>query len=117
VTRLQAQAILAYLKRLRAGSRPPQTTEEDQLAAVTFSGTCVGCHKIAGEGGETGPDLSQVGRRRDQASIRRLVTDPTTEFPDTVMPAYGEILTGQQIEALARYLARRRQGGAAPGQH
>jgi mono/diheme cytochrome c family protein len=108
VTRLQAQALLAYLKRLRAGSRPPSTTGEDRLAAVTFAGTCVDCHKIAGDGGDTGPDLSEVGRRRDQASIRRFVTDPTAEFPDTVMPAYGEMLTAQQIDALAQYLARRR---------
>ncbi len=108
VTRFQARAILTYLRRLRAGSGPPATTEEHRLAAVTFSSTCVGCHKIAGEGGETGPDLSQVGRRRDAASIGRFITDPTTEFPDTVMPAYAEQLTAQQVDALAQYLAKRR---------
>jgi mono/diheme cytochrome c family protein len=108
VTRPQAQAIVAYLRRTRAGGRPPPTTDDDRRAAATFSSTCVACHRISGEGGQTGPDLSQVGRRRDAASIRRLLTDPTSEFPDTVMPVYGERLTSQEIETLAQYLVKRR---------
>jgi ubiquinol-cytochrome c reductase cytochrome b subunit len=107
-TRFQAQAIVAYLRRTRAGSRPPPVTPEDRLATTTFANMCVGCHKIAGEGGETGPDLSAIGRRRDAANIRRIITDPALEFGDSIMPAYGERLSEQQMDALAQYLAKRR---------
>jgi mono/diheme cytochrome c family protein len=68
----------------------------------------VSCHKIAGEGGSTGPDLSKVGARRDGASIRQLITDPTLEFPDTVMPKFRDRLNAAQLTALAHYLAKRR---------
>lgn len=108
MTRFQAQAVVAYLRRVRTGSRPPQLPAQDQLAAATFAGTCVGCHKISGEGGESAPDLSHVGSRRDAATIRKIITDPTTEFPDTMMPIFGERLSAQQIDALAQYLAKRR---------
>lgn len=107
-TRFQAQAIVAYLRRTRAGSPVPTLSADDRLAATTFANNCVGCHKVAGEGGETGPDLSQVGRRRDGAEIRRIIADPVLEFGNSIMPAYGERLSEQQMDALAQYLAKRR---------
>ena len=109
MTRLQAQSVVAYLRKVRGGARAPQNVnQEDHLAAGTFSAMCVSCHKIAGEGGTTGPDLSKVGGRRDFASIRQLIADPTSEYPDTVMPMFRNRLNGQQIDALARYLAKRK---------
>ena len=108
MTRFQAQSVIAYLRRIRAGAKPPQISDDQRLASVTFANMCVGCHKIAGEGGETGPDLSHVGARRDAASIKRIVRDPTSEFPDTMMPPYAERLSEQQINALVQYLSQRR---------
>lgn len=108
MTRFQSQAVIAYLRRIRAGATPPRLGEEDTFAAVTFSNMCAGCHKIAGEGGESGPDLSRVGARRDADSIMRIIRDPTAEFPDTLMPPFGERLSERQVAALAQYLAKRR---------
>jgi ubiquinol-cytochrome c reductase cytochrome b subunit len=108
MTRFQAQSVLAYLRRTRAGAHPPQVSNEDLLAATTFANICVGCHKIAGEGGESAPDLSRVGGRRAAAAIKRIIRDPTSEFPDTMMPPYGEQLSEDQIDALVQYLSRRR---------
>lgn len=108
MTRFQSQAVIAYLRRIRAGATPPQLGNDDQLAAVTFSNMCVGCHKIAGEGGDSAPDLSRVGARREAASIKRIIRDPTSDYPDTMMPPFGERLSEQQIDALVQYLARRR---------
>ena len=108
MTRFQAQAVLAYLRRIRAGAKPPTVNDETRLAATTFSNMCVGCHKIAGEGGESAPDLSRVGARRDATGIKRIIQDPTSEFPDTMMPPFGERLSEQQVNALVQYLANRR---------
>ena len=108
LTRPQSQAVLAYLRRIRAGAEPPQLSDEQRLAAITFSTSCAGCHKISGEGGESGPDLSEVGARRDAASIKRIIREPTSEYPDTLMPSFAERLSEQQINALVQYLANRR---------
>jgi ubiquinol-cytochrome c reductase cytochrome b subunit len=108
LTRPQAQAVLAYLRRIRAGAEPPALSDEGRLAAITFSTSCAGCHKISGEGGESGPDLSAVGARRDAASIKRIILQPTSEFPDTLMPSFSERLSEQQINALVQYLSQRR---------
>jgi ubiquinol-cytochrome c reductase cytochrome b subunit len=106
--RLQAEAVAAYLRRARAGGGDVTVTQDDLVAAMTFSNMCVACHTIAGEGGETGPNLSEVGARRDAASLRAVISDPTTEYPDTLMPAYGERMTEEQMRAMVNYLAGRR---------
>jgi ubiquinol-cytochrome c reductase cytochrome b subunit len=109
MTRLQAQSVVAYLRKVRAGARAPQhVSADDHLAAGTFAAMCVSCHKIAGEGGTTGPDLSKVGARRSAVSIRQVIADAKGEYPETVMPMFRDRLNAHQIDALAQYLARRR---------
>jgi ubiquinol-cytochrome c reductase cytochrome b subunit len=108
LTRAQAQSVLAYLRRIRAGADPPVLAEDARVAALSFATSCAGCHRISGEGGESGPDLSHVGSRRDAASIKRIIREPTSEFPDTLMPSFAERLSEQQINALVQYLAQRR---------
>ena len=107
LTRPQSQAVLAYLRRIRAGARPPALDDAARLAATTFATSCAGCHKISGEGGESGPDLSAVGARRDAANIKRIIREPTSEYPDTLMPSFAERLSEEQINALAEYLSQR----------
>ena len=108
MTRFQPQAVIAYLRRIRAGADPPPISHDDRLATTMFSNICAGCHTIAGEGGKHAPDLSHVSSRREAVAIKRIVRDPTSEFPDTMMPPFGERLSEEQIDALVQYLAKRR---------
>jgi ubiquinol-cytochrome c reductase cytochrome b subunit len=106
--RFQAQAVVAYFRRVRGGGTVPTLAPTDQVAVTTFASTCVACHRIAGEGGTAGPDLSAVGTRRDADSIRRVILDPASEFPGTVMPKFGSRLNQEQVDAVVDYLSRRR---------
>src|SRR4030088_2670192 len=45
-------------------------------------GGCVSCHSIRGEGGISGPDLTDVGGRRSGAYLRESLTDPEAAVPD-----------------------------------
>jgi ubiquinol-cytochrome c reductase cytochrome b subunit len=108
MNRTQAQAVVAYLNKLRAGAHPPDMDVASKLALSAIGTACVGCHKLDGEGGDTGPDLTHVGKRRDAEAIRRIVNDPVMEFGDTVMPAFGDKLTSAQMDALVAFLAARR---------
>lgn len=104
----QAEAILAYFRRIRAGAVPPQVSEVDRLATKTFSDMCVTCHRISGEGGQSAPNLSRVGARRDSASIQRILRDPALEFDGATMPIFSGRLSEQQVAALTQYLVNRR---------
>ncbi len=101
----QSRAVLAYLRRTRAGGVPPTVTPALAGVLATLGTRCVACHLIDGDGGDTGPVLTHVGARRDAAAIARIINDPIDEYGDSIMPAYGGQLSTTQIAAIADYLA------------
>jgi ubiquinol-cytochrome c reductase cytochrome b subunit len=68
------------------------------------SAGCVVCHKIEGNGGVAGPDLSQEAKlgRTSQWLITQ-ITDPRKHVPTTIMPARKD-LTPSQLADLADFL-------------
>lgn len=108
MTRMQAAAVVAFLRRQYGGATLPVVSHDVAAAAQTYAEVCVACHRMSGEGGTVGPDLTHVGRRRDEASLRMLIADPLTAYPDSEMPPFKDTLTPEQIATLARYLSSRR---------
>ncbi len=74
---------------------------------------CLGCHRLNGEGGQIGPDLTDVGRRRAPSYIYEMIRDPQTTLPGTVMPL--QLMPPDRIELLASYLVGEGQPEAVPG--
>jgi len=103
----EAAAMVAYVRRLSRqpypGFAPPI-----ESAAVVFARYCVGCHKIEGDGGTEGPDLTHVGRKNNQATLRRWIVDPEAVDPNAEMPSFDSRLTGAQLDAISQYLASRK---------
>jgi ubiquinol-cytochrome c reductase cytochrome b subunit len=110
MSRFKAQAAVAYLKRVHAGDPLPTHVDDTvKLAASTYAETCVVCHRISGEGGIVGPDLTLVGRRRNEADIHAFIEDPEAMMGEpSVMPPFAKRLRPDQINALARYLSSRK---------
>ena len=86
--------------------RPPFATVEDAIAEFA----CGACHKVAGEEGELGPDLTTIGAARDKDYLRRSILDPNADiaegFERELMPEdYGEQLYAAELEMLVDYLA------------
>ena len=63
---------------------------------------CALCHTIQGKGGKSGPDLSDVGRKRDAQWLERFLMSPSTVIPKAKMPS----LKGgaDERQALVAYL-------------
>jgi ubiquinol-cytochrome c reductase cytochrome b subunit len=74
-----------------------------QGAQVFEQRGCINCHRIAGAGGQRGPDLTRVGARLtgDQLTWRILNGGRN-------MPAYGTTLTPQEVSALVDFLSHLR---------
>ena len=73
---------------------------------------CTGCHKISGEGGAIGPDLTHVGSRLSANLIRESILQPDAKtakgyekFKGVMPKAFGHMFTGEQLEALVQFLA------------
>jgi mono/diheme cytochrome c family protein len=66
---------------------------------------CLGCHKLNGDGGTIGPDLTTVRERRSPAYIVAMISDPQRVVPGSAMP---RILMPESTRLLiSQYLAER----------
>jgi ubiquinol-cytochrome c reductase cytochrome b subunit len=72
-------------------------------AQVFVAGLCSSCHKVNGTGGEIGPPLNGVGRRRSSEWMARHFDSPQEMSPGTVMPPYH--FTPTQEKAIISYLS------------
>lgn len=64
---------------------------------------CAACHRIHGEGEAVGPDLSDVGTRRDAAWLMRHWKEPEAMVPGSTMPSYAG-LSDTELEDLTNYM-------------
>jgi cytochrome c oxidase subunit II len=80
--------------------------------ADTGATACATCHTLADAGakGQVGPDLDKVLKGKDAAFIKESILDPDKEiapgFQPGVMPSnFGDTLSAEQVDALAKYLS------------
>lgn len=70
---------------------------------------CAACHRIHGEGGKIGPDLSYVADRRPERQWHlRHLRDPQSISPGSVMPPFQ--LEEKDLNALTSYLLSLKSG-------
>lgn len=117
----EVKAVVAYLQVL-GGTDITAKVQAADIAAAKAAGPvhrgkelmgrygCVGCHKIEGEGGEIGPELTKAAANYAPAELMRKIVDPaawtTPGFLPGIMPAdLGKTIPeGDQHEIVA-YLA------------
>ena len=107
-----------------AAGRGPRGQEEGVVLtslqragrALYQSQQCAGCHRVAGQGGEEGPDLSTVGLRHSSGWLHSFMEAPSRFHAESRMPAFAPpALTHQEIEELSQYLTSLRgRGDVAP---
>ena len=103
----EAAAVAAYARRASRDPYPGYSRQIETIAPV-WARYCVGCHKIEGDGGTEGPDLTHEGTKHDAATLRRWIEDPEQVDPDADMPSFGDRLTAEQLDAISAYLAARK---------
>jgi putative heme-binding domain-containing protein len=70
-------------------------------AVFEGKGACGRCHTIAGRGGSLGPDLSEIGLERSDASLRLSIVDPNAEIYREYLTVVVSTKQGQRIEGIA----------------
>jgi putative heme-binding domain-containing protein len=66
---------------------------------LSAAAKCASCHKVHGQGGEVGPDLSQVGGKLDRTHLIESILDPSAEIVQgyhatTLETKSGRVFTG-----------------------
>jgi putative heme-binding domain-containing protein len=101
------QAIRFCVLALMAGALVAQGQEQPagdpaRGKALFASKGCQNCHRIQGEGGRLGPDLSEIGSARQPAQLDRSIVDPDAEIapqnrPFRIVTKAGETINGKLL--------------------
>jgi cytochrome c oxidase cbb3-type subunit III len=78
----EVYSVGAYVKSL--GAIPPEVLPGDPARGegVYQSKGCTGCHMIAGKGEGFGPELTDIGARRNGTHLRETLLHPAAELPE-----------------------------------
>jgi cytochrome c oxidase cbb3-type subunit 3 len=103
LTTRQIWQVAAYVRELGrvAGSKSKGDPRRGQQIFSTKGG-CAKCHTIGGHGGAIGPDLTDIGDRRDEGELRTSLLEPDASVPLAflqvrVVTENGRIITGVRL--------------------
>jgi putative heme-binding domain-containing protein len=71
--------VVAYIRSLHSGAGAKPSGDAARGEAVFQAKKCAQCHRIAGEGGRLGPDLTLIGGTRSVAHLRQALLDPDAD--------------------------------------
>lgn len=104
---LLAAALLAGCQHNGSSSN---STADVSAGQAVFNRNCEGCHEMDGVGGRRGPDLSHIGADQTHTPswIAAYVQNPRSVDPSSRMPAFGNRLSQQDLQAVGAYLATKK---------
>jgi putative heme-binding domain-containing protein len=77
----QAARVVAYLRSVARSRTSSSTVGDATRGKIVFTskGTCANCHRVDGDGGRLGPDLSSIGQLRRAVELERSLLEPDAE--------------------------------------
>jgi cytochrome c oxidase cbb3-type subunit III len=93
-------AVAAFVRSLGQLSSPTVTGNIQHGADVFGRSGCSACHTIDGHGRGYGPDLTDVGERRDAAYVRAALIDPEAHLPTDFLMVKATTVEGQVVTGI-----------------
>jgi putative heme-binding domain-containing protein len=94
--------LVAFVKKLGTLAPGQQASGDAAAGRLVFEGKggCTACHTIGRDGGTLGPDLSDVGRRRDLDYLRESLLSPEADVPARYRAIQVVTKTGQPVTGI-----------------
>jgi len=74
--------VVGYIRSLNRVEAAKSAGDAGQGRELYRAKGCAGCHIIRGEGGASGPELTEIGARRSAAYLREALIEPTASAPE-----------------------------------
>ena len=93
--------IIAYIRSLNQSSRSDVPGDVGNGRSLFTSKGCMRCHRVQGEGGRLGPDLTSIGKSRSPENLRDSIVNPNA----VVQPRFWVVeATGKDGTAYSGFL-------------
>lgn len=91
--------VVAYLKSISTVPEFAVSTGNVQAGEQYFSANCARCHRVQGDGGSLGPDLSRIAAVRSKDALIQSIRDPSASIgrrykPISLLTADGQHISG-----------------------
>jgi len=109
--------VAAYVRSLGAKTQAASLPGDREHGKALFkSKGCAGCHVVNGEGSAYGPELTEIGARRNAAFLRESILDPGASVPEgfvivSATPRGGRAVTGMRVNEDSFTIQIRDAGG------
>jgi len=96
-------ALVAYLRNMSTfDMRGTARGDAERGRALYASSGCASCHRVAGQGGRQGPDLTRIGSERTAAGLDRTLLDPRAAMlpinrPVRAVTRDGRVIVGRRV--------------------
>jgi putative heme-binding domain-containing protein len=96
----EVYSVGVYVRSL--GSIPPEVLPGDPSRGekVYASKGCAGCHVVAGKGEGIGPELTEIGTRRNGAHLRQAIQRPATLLPEGFLYVAATMQNGTTVRGI-----------------
>ena len=100
LTAHEVASVAAYVRSL--GKVPPEKLAGDAArgAALYASKGCANCHIVSGKGEGVGPELSDIGARRNSAFLRQALLQPAASLPEGFLYVDAVTASGATIRGI-----------------
>ena len=89
--------IIAYIRSLNAVA-DPSAGDKARGAALFRTKGCVRCHRVGGQGGRLGPELTEIGRMRSLDYLRQSIVEPAADVQPRYWVASFTNASGKPVE-------------------
>jgi cytochrome c oxidase cbb3-type subunit 3 len=100
----QIWEIVSFIRSLNAAAIDQFVPGDPPTGKALFFGAaaCTKCHSIAGQGGSSGPDLSDVASRESAESIRQAIVAPSQFIEPGFAVVVVTTTSGQRLEGMVK---------------
>ena len=86
----------------QAAMNQPGDAKRGKTVYLSAAAKCAVCHKVHGQGGEAGPDLSQIGGKFDRTHLIESILDPSAEILQGYHATIIETKAGRSITGIVK---------------
>jgi len=96
----EVASVAAYVRSLGALPAEKLSGDVTRGAALYESKRCASCHIVSGQGEGIGPELSNIGARRNGAYLRQALAKPADSIPEGFQYIAATTAAGQTIRGI-----------------